>query len=545
MHQPVYRDPMTGESQAPWTYLHAIKDYTDMAAHLEAHPGVHAVVNFSATLLDQIEEYAAELDRLVHDGGLARDPLLAALYGAALPEHPTRRAELIRSCLHAHRQHMIDRHPHYRGLADMANWALSHPDAHGYLNDGFLSDLLVWYHLSWLGETVRRDDERVRRLIERERNYTLRDRHELIGILSELVSGLVPRYRSLAESGQVELSVTPYSHPILPLLLDFRTALQAHPECPLPASSGYPGGEARARWQLAEARACFERHFGHPPTGCWPAEGAISDGALRLIAEAGFRWAASGQGVLRNSLADTGTDSDVLHRPYQPAACSLGCFFRDDDLSDAIGFEYKDWHGDDAVSNLVSRLEEIARQPGAGRVVPIILDGENAWEHYPENAFHFISGMYRALTEHQTLRSVTFSMALGEQPERLRQLPRVIAGSWVFGTFSTWIGDPDKNRAWDLLVEAKHTYDAHRAGLPAEAAREADHQLALCEASDWFWWLGDHNPEPVVAQFERLFRLHLTALYRALHVEPPEHLAQVLSHGIPHGDAETMRRSRQ
>ncbi len=544
MHQPSYRDPLTGQSREPWTYLHAIKDYVDMAAHLEAHPRVQAVVNFSATLLDQLQVYSDELERLERGEGVARDSLLAALYGVGLPDDRADRAALVRCCLRAHPERMIDRFPAFRLLADAAHWALEHPHALDYFKDEYLADLVVWYHLAWLGETVRRNDPVAQRLVARERHYTLRDRADLIGLIRRLVSSLIPRYRALADRGQVELSVTPYSHPILPLLLGFDCAREAWPQCPLPVSDGYPGGQARVRWQLARARERFALHFGVEPQGCWPSEGGVSTDLLPLIEEAGFDWIATGQSVLRNSLHEGSVDSDALHRPYRVAHSPPACFFRDDELSDLLGFVYKDWHADDAVGDLIQRLESIADADGQDRVVPIILDGENAWEHYPENAYYFFDALYSRLAEHPRLQTTTFSRALAQTPEAVGRVPRLVAGSWVYGTFSTWIGDAEKNRAWDLLVAAKKAHDARIDDLAPEQVEDAAWHLAACESSDWFWWLGHNNPETVVASFERLFRLQLTALYRSLGLDPPEELAHVFAHGQVDAVAETMRPSR-
>lgn len=543
MHQPDYHDPLTGRSQAPWTYLHAIKDYTDMAAHLERHPQVQAVVNFSAVLLDQLADYGQELRQLIEGKGTARDPLLAALYGAAAPDGPDMRIGLVRACLHANRRHMIERFPRFRILTEMGRWALANPAAQDYVSDVFLSDLIVWYHLAWLGETVRRDDPVAIRLMARERHFTLHDRYALVELIQQQVASVIPRYRALSERGQVELSVTPYSHPILPLMLDFSVAREAWPDCPLPSSGTFPGGEGRARWQLQAARRSFVRHFQQAPGGCWPAEGGVSAALLPLVEEAGFRWVATGQAVLRNSLAEQAPDSDRLHRPYRLQAQGPACFFRDDELSDLIGFEYKDWHGDDAVANLIHRLEKLADAGADGRVVPIILDGENAWEHYPDNALHFLGGLYERLSSHPRIRTTTFTRVLDEAETPVARLDRLVAGSWVYGSFSTWIGEDDKNRAWDLLVAAKHAYDRHRADLPPDRAEAADRRMAACECSDWFWWMGSENQEEVVSQFEHLFRLHLTALYRSLGQVPPEELTRVFAHGSAHGASANMRPS--
>ena len=394
---------------------------------------------------------------------------------------------------------------------------------------------------------MRRGDARVKRLLDQASGYTLHDRRELLAVIGELLAGLMPRYARLAERGQVELAVTPYAHPILPLLIDFHAARDALPDAPLPAAGHYPGGEERARWHIREGLAAFERYFGFRPAGCWPAEGAVSRVALRLLAEAGFSWTASSENVLAHSLAKGGHALHAckeawLYRPYVEPNSGLSCFFRDDGLSDLIGFSYATWHADDAVANLVDHLVQIAARcrGHAGHVVSIILDGENAWEYYPENAYYFLDALYRRLSDHPQLTLTTFSDCRDGYPAR--PLPALVAGSWVHGTFSTWIGERDKNRGWDMLVEAKRAFDRLAPGLEPAQRAAAEHELAVCEGSDWFWWFGEYNPAASVSDFERLYRLHLSNLYQLLGAEPPEHLSQVLSHGSgapPHGG--TMR----
>jgi alpha-amylase/alpha-mannosidase (GH57 family) len=536
MHQPQYRDLVSGTYHLPWTYLHVIKDYTDMAAHLEAVPAARAVVNFAPLLLEQIEDYAKQVEGFLTNSLAIRDPLLAALISPALPPLEEQRILLIKACVRANEARMIGRFPAYHRLAEMAVWFTTHPESLRYLSNQYLADLLVWYHLAWLGETVRRDDARIKRLLEKESGYSLHDRRELLSVIGELLSNVIPRYRQLAARGQVELSVTPYAHPIVPLLLDFTCAREAMPQAPLPLLPQYPGGEERARWHIREGIETFRRNFGFVPVGCWPSEGAVSTPSLKLLAQAGFRWAASGEGVLHNSLAQSGHADHAkkeawLYRHYNVADSGMSCFFRDDGLSDLIGFTYAGWHADDAVNNLVHHLENIAHccRAHPEHVVSIIMDGENAWEHYPENAYFFLGALYRRLSEHPAIELTTFSDCLKTVPAK--NLKQLTAGSWVYGTLSTWIGEPDKNRGWDMLGDAKHAFDAAAGRLGAEQLERARRQLAVCEGSDWFWWFGGDNPAATVADFEQLYRQHLTNLYQLIGAEPPEYLAQVFTRG--------------
>jgi len=510
-----------------------------MAAILEKIPKARAVVNFVPILLDQIEDYAAQIKGFLTDGRFINDPLLAALAMPSLPNTQEERISLIKACLRANEQRLIKRYPPYRKLAKVAALVLKDQHIIDYFQDGYLIDILTWYHLAWLGETVRREDTRIQMLIEKGRMFSLKDRRTLLEVIAELLGNIVNRYRKLAKKGQIELSMTPYAHPMLPLLQDFNSAREAMPEVILPDSSSYPGGEERAHWHIREGIASFKRHFGLEPKGCWPAEGGVSERFIELLGEYNFSWAASGETVIRNSLAQPVAPGPIipevgLHRAYRLKHKGPASFFRDDGLSDLIGFTYSTWHADDAVNNLIHHLETIANgyDGDNNRIVSIILDGENAWEYYPENGYHFLTALYKKLSEHPDLNLTTFSDCL-KQGITVYELPALVAGSWVHGTFSTWIGEIDKNRGWDLLCEAKHAFDSALAsgGIPPEHLEAAYRQLAVCEGSDWFWWFGDYNSADSVSSFEHLFRLHLSNLYQLIGKEPPESLTQVISHG--------------
>jgi alpha-amylase/alpha-mannosidase (GH57 family) len=375
----------------------------------------------------------------------------------------------------------------------------------------------------------------------------------LLRLIGDILRSLVPRYRALQERGQIELSATPDTHPLAPLLLDFQSARESQPDAPLPLASTYTGGRQRLVAHIEAARASHAQRFGVPPVGMWPAEGAISTGVAEQLAAHGCRWLASGEGVLRNSLAKHGGKPErAAFRPWSlPSAPGITLFFRDERLSDLIGFEYAKWHGRDAAQHLIGQLEGILADAPSGErpVVSIILDGENAWEHYPYNGFFFFEDLYGLLEKHPRIRSTTFAEILA-RPATHRpatsQLAGIAAGSWVYGTLSTWIGDPDKNRAWDLLCAAKQSYDMVLGSgrLTPEESAVAERQLAICESSDWFWWFGDYNPSQAVASFDRLYRRNLANLYRLLKLQPPPQLDIPISRGSETAATDgTMRRA--
>jgi alpha-amylase/alpha-mannosidase (GH57 family) len=507
-----------------------------MAAHLEENPKARAVVNFTPVLLEQLEDLAARVAAALAGGPSVPDPVLAALGAGALPSVPEERLALLQACLRADRKHMIERFEPFSELVSIAE-NLTTRERIGYASDTLLHDLAVWYHIAWLGESVR-SDERVLALVKRASHFSDADRLSLLGVIGDVLADIIPRYRRLADAGRCELSVSPYSHPIVPLLYDFKAARECAPASELPKHKAYPGGAERAAWHMQEAIRVFTQHFGKRPRGCWPSEGAISSATVALVDAHGFEWLASSANVLRASLVTedlleaNGNGAKQFNRPYRVDGQGLKCFFRDDNLSDLIGFTYATWHGDDAARNLGHELGLLAERYAGdtGRCVLIALDGENAWEHYPSNGAWFLRALYQTLAEDPRLELTTLAATVARGLEPLK-LDRVVAGSWVNGTLATWIGDPSKNAGWDLLCEAKLAYDGVLAASRPDAAAlgRLERQLALCESSDWFWWFGDYNPPDAVASFDLLFRRQLTTLYRMLGLEPPEALSRPIS----------------
>ena len=550
MHQPDFRDQASGEFAQPWVYLHAIKDYSDMAAHLEHHPGVRAVVNFTPVLLDQLEDYTDQFA-----SGRLRDPLLRLLAHPDLAMlDPSGRKRVLGCCFRANHHKMIEPYPVYRRLFDFYTLTRQPGSAaENYLSAQYLGDLLTWYHLAWVGETVRRRDQTVAQLLAKAQNFSHAERMQLVALIGRETSAIVPRYHKLAEQGRIELTTSPASHPIGPLLISFEAARETLPDAPLPQNTHYPGGRTRASAHIAAARASHVRRFGKPPRGMWPAEGALSQAFAELMAQGGCEWIASGEGVLVNSLGNN--DAPVperyhyLYRPYRLSGgqTPVTCFFRDDRLSDLIGFEYGKWHGKDAAAHFIGELEKIIEHSnGAARpVVSVILDGENAWEYYPYNGYFFLDDLYAALETHPEIETATFAQLL-DAGRPAEALPALVAGSWVYGNLATWIGSPDKNRAWDLLCAAKQSFDLVAASgrLDAHELEQATRQLADCEASDWFWWFGDYNPAESVKAFDKLYREKLAHLYALLKLPAPGELDIPVSSGREHSEAvNAMRRA--
>ncbi len=559
MHQPHYRDGLDGLYRLPWVYLHAIKDYADMAWHLENCPEARVVVNFAPVLLEQLDDYTQQMQAWLKTGTPMQDPLLNLVAGVTpIPSESELREEIVTACQRAYAPTMINIFPHFRELVEMIQSSSAPVGLDyvcvSYLNAQYFTDLLVWYHLAWMGVSLRYTDPRVNQLMAKKNHFDAEDQRCLMEIMTDAVASIIPRYRALMESDQIELSMTPYGHPIVPLLIDFASMKDALPGAPAPSYEAYPNGYERAEWHMQHGLEVYEHYFGTRPKGVWLSEGAVSSAAVGLLDEYAMQWTASGEGVWRHSCEASHIDQHdlnskkALYQPLQHAAQNCAIFFRDDGLSDMVGFQYKDWSADDAANDFAQHMQNIANFLGdevEEHVVTVILDGENAWEYYEDNANHFLSSMYAKLTEHPQVQMTTFKDAL-QQGVKPRHLPVLKAGSWVYGSFSTWIGEPEKNKAWDLLIETKQAYDLVLASgeLSEEKVQQATEQLAICEGSDWFWWFGGYNPADSVKDFDQLYRHHLKRLYQMLGQTAPESLDIPISEGG--GDMEnagTMRRN--
>lgn len=504
MHQPSYVDPVTGEVTMPWVRLHGVKDYTDMGALLEGVEGARVTFNFVPGLLDQIE-------RATHaDPATDRFLRLTLTPPEALDSHD--RAFVTRWFFSLHHPTLLEPHPRYRELWELAQ-------SGDPLDDDQLRDLQLLFNLAWCGATVRERPE-IASLVERERGFTEDDKAVLIASQQAALGAIVPRYRALADAGHIELTCTPHEHPILPLLIDSDLARAAHPPALLPTTRYRWPGDAHAH--VTRAMASHARRFGAPPAGMWPAEGAVAAEVLPLLRDAGVRWIASDETVLRKSLGRAALAPSELYSPWESDGVTL--FFRHHGLSDLIGFDYARWAPEDAWRDFASHLAA-ARDAldGADGVVTVALDGENCWEHYPGGSPGFLPGLYRAIAETPGLRLSTFSEALAAVAAR--PLARLAPGSWIDGTFATWIGDPVKNRAWELLSATRDVVGEPFAVVEARDPELAD-LILKAEASDWCWWFGEGHSTAFDADFDALFRAHLVAIHHRVGVAAPGALAQ-------------------
>ena len=543
MHQPYYKDPLRGEYILPWTYLHGIKDYYDMAAIVDEVAGARAVFNLVPSLLEQLEEYAA---------GQAIDPFLSRgrMHPADMGEDD--RLFILENFFAANRQRLIEPVRRYFELFCLSggDGGERARDRLRLFRDQDILDLQVCFFLAWTGEAARRRHPALQELVRKGSGYTAADKELLFATHRQILGEIIPLYKRLHAEGKLELSVTPYFHPILPLLCDLRNAQTAMPKVTLPTLPFRFPQDARS--QVATAVDYFTRLFGFAPAGMWPSEGSVCDEVLEIIADCGLTWVATDEGVLLHTLPEgLGHGREALYQSYrfQRGAADLALFFRDHALSDLIGFTYSQWGGERAVGDFRERLLAIGRKTRGVRVVPVILDGENAWEYYEDNGYPFLMRLYQALADDRDLRLTTCSDFLAEHTTH-RSLDRIYPGSWINADYGIWIGHPEENLAWDYLCKARdaavrshpRVAELLAAGTIADFQNEPDGTAALicrslfaAEGSDWFWWYGDDHFSPHSDRFDLLFRRHLMNVYRLLGLPVPSELYEPIKKKSPAG----------
>jgi alpha-amylase/alpha-mannosidase (GH57 family) len=521
MHQPYYTDPVRGVTLMPWVRLHATKGYHDMIWLAGEHPGLHCVFNLTPVLVKQLRQLAdGEVRDLWHELSVAPAEALT----------PQQKLDVLEHFFKANWDNMVRPHPRYwsllqkRGLnTPRINLARVAP----HFSEQDYRDLQVWFNLTWFGYAALR---RWPELAELRRNggpFTEADKQLVLDRQRQVLVGLLDLYKAAQDRGQVELSTTPFYHPILPLIYNTEFARRCMPGRELPPPFAHPDD---ARAQLLDAREFHARVFGRPPRGLWPSEGAVCPELIPLLDELGYEWFATDEEVLWRSLAAAapGAHQD-RSRLYQPCQARFGdaaaaVVFRDRTLSDFIGFNASRNEPHRAAEFVIGHLERIAdahARPDA--LCAIILDGENAWEHFPDGGEAFLRELYSRLSAHQTLRPATLQQYLAEHPPD-NELSTLHTGSWINADFDIWIGEPEENRAWELLGTTRRFLQAQlqRAELTADQRAAALEEMHAAEGSDWFWWYGGDFATENDLIFDELFRLHLQNVYHAVGAPVPD-----------------------
>jgi alpha-amylase/alpha-mannosidase (GH57 family) len=531
-HQPFYKDLVTGEYRLPWVRLHALKDYYGMVKLLDEFPTVHQNFNLVPSLLIQIQDYV---------DGTAKDPFLAVASKPARDLSEEEQRFALQYLFQANPQNVIGRYPRYRELWERFREHGDHPErAERYFQPQDFTDLQVLSQIAWFDEFFLEEKD-VARLIAKGRNYSLDDQKFVIARERELIGKVLPAHAAAAKKGSIEISATPFYHPILPLVCDTNAGAASSPGLPLPQNRFRHPEDARE--QLTRALDLHQHVFGVRPKGVWPSEGSVSEEVLAIAHSLGIQWMATDEGVLgRTTGVFFARDSNGrlpanlaerlynIHR-YERGQTAMHMVFRDHTISDLIGFVYSGMAPNDAANHLLNNIKEAARpvlEKGRDAVVSIILDGENAWEYYPKSGREFLRRFYDALQREPGLEAVTISEAIAGHKD-FGKLTSLVPGSWINANFNVWIGAPEDNRAWDYLYNAREFY-AQNAARAGEAQRKlAFDEILISEGSDWNWWYGPEHHSANDRDFDELYRKHLSNVYQALGASPPDYLAQPIT----------------
>ena len=533
MHQPQYRDPETGRYVLPWTRLHALKDYWGMVKVLEEFPDFHATFNMVPSLCMQLEEYAS---------GQFNEPWFDLAFRDA--EQLTRedKAEILQRAFQVNHERLLSRWPRFLELYE---WSRPAGGAQALVTftPRDWRDLQLLSQLAWMEEEWIARDPVINALSAKGKDFSEKDKAALRQKQLDFLKIVLPIYREAAARGQIEISTTPFYHPILPLLCDSDIARVANPSTPLPRRAYRHPEDARE--QLRRAKEYHERIFGVPPQGLWPSEGSVSDQTLAIAAEEGFRWFGTDEGVLGRTLnvgffrdaSGLPANADRLYRPWrvQMGGNGITGLFRDHHISDLIGFVYSRMDAKAGAADLHNRLRALGeRVPGKGPLtISLFLDGENAWEYYPGNGREFLREFYGRIQGDPDFRALTASEAIAAAGD-IPQTGGIFPASWINANFDVWIGHAEDVEAWELLWDAREAYargeDARQQGRKdaptEEGLRQAKESLLAAEGSDWCWWYGPEHSTANDAEFDALYRKHLTSIYRALGRVAPDELAK-------------------
>jgi alpha-amylase/alpha-mannosidase (GH57 family) len=531
-HQPFYKDLVTGQYRLPWVRLHALKDYYGMVKLLDEFPNVHQNFNLVPSLITQIQDYVA---------GTAQDPFLTVAAKPAKDLTQKERLFALQYLFQANPANVIGRYPRYRELWERyREHGYSAEKADKYFEPQQFTDLQVLSQIAWFDEFFLEDKD-VAALIKKERNYSLEDQSFVIQRERELLAKVLPAYGDAAKKGSIEISATPFYHPILPLVCDTNVGAVSSPGLPLPQNRFRHPEDARE--QLVRALDLHQQVFGVRPQGVWPSEGSVSEEVLAIAHTLGIKWMATDEEVLGRSTGVSFQRDGAgrlpahlaerlynIHR-YENGQTVMNMVFRDHTISDLIGFVYSGMHPADAARHLLRSIKDAA-QPvlaqGRDAVVSVILDGENAWEYYPKSGREFLRRFYDALQREAGLEPVTVSEAITRQ-RNVSPLPSLVPGSWINANFNVWIGAPEDNRAWDYLYHAREFY-AQNAARASEAQRKlAFEEIMIAEGSDWNWWYGPEHHSANDRDFDELYRKHLSNVYQALGATPPDYLSQPIT----------------
>jgi alpha-amylase/alpha-mannosidase (GH57 family) len=528
-HQPYYKDG-SGVFQMPWVRFHSTKDYLDIPLYIADFPKIKQNINLVPSLLVQIQDY-------LENG--ARDVVWLISEKNAADLTQEEKKFMLNNFFLANYNNMIKPYPRYDEIYK------KYENERRYLGDDELilrfneqeyRDLQVWYNLTWIGMKSRQRPK-IKELFEKGRDFREEDKIILFDEILDILASIIPMHKKLYDSGQIDLTTTPFYHPILPLVCDNYIAKESTPDIHLPTYRFKHPEDAEV--QVKRAREYFKKIFRKEPAGMWPAEGSVSDEAIKIFSRNHVSYIATDEGILQHSLAG-GYHYLDMYMPYKMKVNNreIYIFFRDHALSDAIGFVYSSRSPEEAVQDLINRLvsirmkliERFGEEYLHQHIVSIILDGENCWEFYPNDGKDFLTKLFSELSDHPLLETVRYSDFIKREGVNARQLDHIHAGSWINHNFRIWIGSDEDNKSWDMLSRTRDflVKEEEKGFHKLEILEQAWEEIYIAEGSDWNWWYGEEHSSAMDMEFDRLYRAHLIRVYDLLGFDPPAELLQTI-----------------
>lgn len=508
-HQPIYSKPENPTLPLPWVRLHCLKDYLDMLKHVQEHADIHVTFNFTPSLLLQIRDYMS---------GRTTDEQFLLFKKKVEELNEKEKIQILRDFFLANWEKMIGAYPRYLSLLLKRGKNIVEdelPSVAQMFRPAEWRDLQIWSNLAWIDPIFRSE---IRDLYEKGKDYREEDKNRLIDLEKKITGSIFDEYKRAFESGQIDLTTSPMYHPILPLLINSELAKVSNPNLDIPFRFAHPED---AEKQIAEGLRIFESIFGSKPKGMWPSEGSVCEDLMPLLVKQGIRWVATDEEILARSIRRSiyrhangvPSNPELVYKPWKYGGINL--VFRDHVISDLIGFTYYAWDQEKAALNFVNRIKLISNQlPSDDRfIIPVILDGENAWEAYANDGTEFFNILYGGLVK-QGIPTTTISRFL-EENEVKNELPSLFPGSWIGANFNIWIGQKEDLIAWKIIEDVRQRLIEKKINDP-----DIWNRLYMLEGSDWFWWFGSGHVSATTDIFDELFRMHAIWIYKKIGEEP-------------------------
>ncbi len=522
MHQPVYE--IEGTYLMPWARLHAVKDYLDMVLVLEKFPKLKLNFDVVPALMDTVVDYTEGR----HD--IHSELSVSDVYTMSDEE----KAFVLNNFFSPKFETMIFRSENYKNLyqkrfsKDTCNPEEFSPQE--------ISDLMALFNLVWIDSVHYSRYPRLKELWDKQYNYSLDDRIEIISIHRQIMEEIIPTYKKYLTEGRIEMTTSAYYHSILPILIDLKASTKS-----TLTTEGLPSAWGMiddARAQIKKSLDRVEEIMGIRPKGFWPPELCLGPKTLSILAKEGIEWTISDEGILSDSINFDfirdfkGNLNDPYHLlkvyEYQTKTTPINVIFRDRSIANLINFEYAGLDSKMAANDLYDKIKvtqsKLLVSPDDTHLLTIALDGENCWENYQNDGNEFLNNIYSLLENDDSLETVLITDYI-HNDKRKKTLNKIHSGSWIDKTFQYWIGESTKNKAWSYLKETHDVFETFAKENKENPNLEiAYRELMIAEGSDWFWWYGEPNNSGQDYVFDYMYRERLKNVYLVLGLEPPEHL---------------------